>query len=507
MKKIFTFLFFIIYGFQLSFSQIGTHGQCGYEMPAEQVNRLLDNKAWIQQYGIPEGNTNYLPIKFHIVGTDNGGGYISESRVFEGLCKLNEDYADTDLQFYFYDEFNYINNSAMYDLTFPGVPSSVNQLYVTHRHPNAIDIFIGNGLSSGNSGYYTGQFDVIYMDKAFVNGSDNILAHEMGHYFSLAHPFYGWENTTYNPNQPTPTTVFYTGNNWNVEYVDRTINCDNSGDFLCGTPADYILDWGGGCNYTGGAVDPDSVAIDPDEGNFMGYYSFSGCMEYFFSDDQIDVIRADYFNRTELTSIVPPSLVSVTDSAEIISPVNDEVVEFYNEVNFEWEPVADATHYLIEISRLSSFAYSDESAVVSSTEYTATNLFKNKDYLWRVWAFNQMDVCVEKNYSASGTFRTGTLDVSSNHDLDKSSLDITISPNPITERNNSVNVLLGKMIQDVHLQIFDLKGQLILEKNIDQINKGWNTILTENEVNLTAGIYILHFKNQEILQSKKLIVH
>ncbi len=489
-------------------AQINPHGQCGYLAPHSQVDRLLKNKAHTQINSSLEGNTNYIPIQFHIVGTNNGTGYIKIEDVFEGVCKLNEDYSDTDLQFYFNGTFNYINMDAMYDLNFPNVPFAVNQAYSNNKVNNAINIFIGNGLSSGNSGYYTPSRDVIYMDKTYVNSSDNILAHELGHYFSLMHPFFGWENTTYDPDViPTPTTVVYAGQTYNVEYVDRTINCENSGDYLCGTPADYILNWNGGCDYMGGAVDPDSVLIDPDEANFMGYYSFAGCPEYHFSDDQIDVIHADFQNRPEINNITPPSLDEVTELATLVTPPADTLIEIYSSVYFEWEPVVGATHYLLEASRLQSFFLKEVQEVLTTTNFTATNLAKNKDYHWRVTAFNHGNVCGDLAISEAVSFETGSSEPVSIKNIENQSIEILLSPNPVSKNAPVVNILLENSLQDINLEIYDVNGRLVFEKNIQQINSGWTNLLTEDEVDLQGGVYYLTFKNQDILQTEKLVVY
>jgi hypothetical protein len=443
-RKISIILIFILPSFLIA--QNPDHGQCGYLAPPSEVARLLKNKTFSQQNSTPEGSTFYIPIQYHIVGTDSGDGYISEEKALDGICKLNQDYAETDLQFYFSGYFNYINSSLTYDLTFPNVPSAVNQIYASNKVPNAINIFIGNGLSSGNSGYYTSGQDIIYMGKTYVSGTTNILAHEVGHFFSLMHPFFGWENTPYDSSQPTPTTVQYFGT-YNVEYVDRSINCENSGDFLCGTPADYILDWNGGCNYTGGAVDPDADLLDPDEANFMGYYSFAGCPEYHFSDDQIAVIMADYFNRPALANLNPPNLLAVQDSAILIAPDNS-IEEVYTNIEFEWEAVPNATNYFIEISRFEPFIYSDESAIVDSPNYTATNLFKNKDYYWRISAFNNTEVCAEKKYSLFNIFSTGDLQTTSINKVNNGK-EIKIYPNPINHNSSYVNVLLEKPLSNL----------------------------------------------------------
>ena len=504
-KSLLTVLFFLVFHSYFS-AQINPHGQCGYLAPHSEVDRLLKNKALIQANGNPEGNTNYIPIQFHIVGTNGGTGYIKLEEVFEGLCKLNEDFADTNLQFYFNGNFNYINMSAMYDLEFPQVPSSVNAEYANNAVDDAIDIFIGNGLSSGNSGYYTSGLDIIYMDKTYINSVDNILAHEMGHYFSLMHPFFGWENTEYDPDNPTPTTVIYFGQTYNVEYVDRAINCEDSGDYLCGTPADYIWDWDGGCNYTGGAVDPDSVLIDPDEANFMGYYSFSGCLDYFFSDDQKDVMSMDYQNRPEINQISPPNLVPINETTTNVTPPIDSLIEIYSNVELEWEPVPNATHYLLQVSRLSSFFFMEEEVLLTGTNFTATNLAKNKDYYWRVYAMNHAATCT-LTASEKFTFSTGDAEPVSIKNIDIEKLEISISPNPTSKNSSAINVWLEKSLQDVQLEIFDINGKMIFEKNIEQLNSGWSSLLIENEVNFQNGVYLITFKNQDILQTEKLVVY
>ena len=42
---------------------------------------------------------NYVPIKVHIVGDDNGDGYYSLEYLFNSICNLNEDYASMNIYF------------------------------------------------------------------------------------------------------------------------------------------------------------------------------------------------------------------------------------------------------------------------------------------------------------------------------------------------------------------------------------------------------------------------
>ena len=503
MKKQYLFLLFILGNIQLLIAQIGIHGQCGYIQPPSEIDRLLKNKKDSQQFNLPEGTPQFIPIQFHLVGNDSGSGHINEATVLASLCQLNQNFIGTDLQFYFSGTFNYINNSKLFDLDFPNVPTEAKELYRTHKVTRAINIFIGNGLSSGNSGYYASSYDVIYMDKSYVNGHDVILAHEMGHFFGLAHTFFGWGETNYNPNEPTPTTVDYFGNSYNVEYVDRSNNCENSGDFLCGTPADYIKNWGGACDYTGGAVDPDMVLLNPDEENFMGYFLFKDCQEYHFSDDQIDLINADYFNRPELIGDSPSNFTMVTDTSELIAPIENELVGFYNEVSFDWVGIDNATNYIIEISRLSDFLFIEETANVEETQYTATALTKDKKYYWRVWAFNKANACGTKIYSSTETFETGIKNID---EFFSNSSGIILSPNPVSQNNSSVDLWLKNAVNDISFQVFNAKGQLVFQKEMN-LRRGQNIVLGENEMILPQGIYFLNFKNEKFFHSEKMVVY
>ena len=43
-------------------------------------------------------------------------------------------------------------------------------------------------------GYYSSQGDYVIVRKEELIKGNNTLSHEIGHFFSLRHTFYGWEN-------------------------------------------------------------------------------------------------------------------------------------------------------------------------------------------------------------------------------------------------------------------------------------------------------------------------
>lgn len=485
-------LFSLLFLSTTLFAQHLPAGQCGTNSQAEDIQRLLRNKQFVKEFGIEkDGLTTLIPLKLHLVGRNDGSGRISELDALEGICKLNEDFAPLDMRFYLYEGFNYIDNSTLYDLQYPNVPFIVQILYQQQKEDNAVNIFIGNGLSSGNSGYYTYGQDIIYMDRTYVNDRDGILAHEMGHFFSLLHTFYGWENTEYDPDSPTPETVIYNGNTYNVEYVDRSVNCENSGDFFCGTPADYILNWGGGCNYTGGAVDPDGVLIDPDEANHMAYYSFANCAEYHFSEDQMEAIMGDYLSRPALTIPTPPAEEDITEVAALNSPIEGAFVENFDNVEFTWAAVPNATHYLIQVSPISIFSIIDDYAIITDTSYVSTILRSGRDnYYWRVWAFSDYDFC-NFNFSETGLFATGEL--STTVEEISTDLDANLFPNPTSSKAFSIDINLEEA-SELQVEIMDLHGKLVLPSITQQLLAGNNRIPVT--ANLPSGIYLVQLRGK-----------
>ena len=61
--------------------------------------RMLENREDVSIVR-SRNAVSYIPIRFIIMGTDAGSGYISETRCLEAICLLNEFYEDLGLIFY-----------------------------------------------------------------------------------------------------------------------------------------------------------------------------------------------------------------------------------------------------------------------------------------------------------------------------------------------------------------------------------------------------------------------
>lgn len=285
------------------------------------------------------------------------------------------------------------------------------------RHQYAINVYIVEDPGSANGGgtlaaaYYHPTFDWIVADKAYINGgvTNGTLPHEVGHFFSLRHTFYGYENNPFdNDDDPTWPIAPVTGPaapigfNAPTERVNGS-NCSTAADLICDTPADYNFgetDPGNDCIYNNiGAKDPLGIPVtDPMENNFMSY--FNNCA-YLFTPIQQSTILADRetADRNYLDNNFTPESVEITTpttDAFLIAPLNGETTPYYDEVLLEWNAVDGATYYLLEMDWLNTFNTGNyRSYVVSGTSKLLTDLDDNRQYYWRVRPFNEYVTCAQ----------------------------------------------------------------------------------------------------------------
>jgi len=108
--------------------------------------RLIANKASLYSRNSGTASrsreTSYIPLKFHLVGRDNGTLRVESSRVFDQLCSMNETFEGSGIQFYIKDGFNYVDNSQIFDNG--GNSTSLGTLGIMEsiRDDDAVDIFI-----------------------------------------------------------------------------------------------------------------------------------------------------------------------------------------------------------------------------------------------------------------------------------------------------------------------------------------------------------------------------
>ncbi len=478
------------------------HHVCGLHDHEILIERLLANKAYLNEIGIQNRDgVSYVPVKYHIIGKTDGSSRQSPKKVLDMHCALNEFYAEGDegIQFYIKDGFNYIDNSTAYDNH-----ASVGGTFqlTNNRVSNAVNIYIPKDATPPNGsgigvtlGYYSPSNDWIVIRKADANGSSLTAPHELGHFFSVAHPFNGWDSTPWDGSMTQAPATSPSG--VPTEKVDGS-NCETAGDFVCDTPPSYLFFNTGGCNYNGGALDPCGVAVDPDEYNIMDYFDDS-CAPKYFTPGQKELINADYDQRVALHTNWTPNSLTVDGPPAIVQPADDATTSGFDHVIFEWDPVAGADRYLLEVDRLSDFSLNPWIQVVYGTHKDLWGIFEaNKSYHWRVTPFNPYNTCAAS--TAVNKFTTGnstsTLNISGVSNW-------SINPNPVSQ-NNMMITMETITAFDGEVAIVSTTGQT-LQTKLHHFTAGNNTLEMSVE-NIPNGMYMVNIKTNDQLINKKIVV-
>lgn len=488
-------------------------GFCGtsFNDNTEIKNRMLENrKDWKNNLVTRGGALTYVPINFWLIAKNDGTERLAYKNVIENLCCLNELYSEFGIAFYLNGIFTR-NNTYIFD-----DPSStlgiayIDQIMTSNY--NALNVFVtkvANATVPGVLAFYrpadNSKGDYIVCNKNNLNFDCTTLAHEVGHYFSLAHTFYGWENTVYNDitaacTKPTPTSVTAAnGQQVLVEYVDRnkpgtiggTRNCEQAADGFCDTPADYNLGfgWTGNCTFTGCTKDPDNVKLDPQETNLMGY--FLNCISV-FSQEQKDAITMDLLSakRNYLRKTTHTERQAITDPVKYLTPTANSPAIGYDTVKFDWEDVPNAEFYIFDLAQNTGFNLFPVSFILKRSDTTLTNLKKNTNYHWRVTPYNLNSFCPS---TAITSFRTPSWTVASeNIELDKVKSFIFHTSN-----NQVALTIITNESQTLELDICNTNGQVIY--NIKQLFVQGET--TIDFKNLQPGLYYYRLTDQSSRKS------
>ena len=193
---------------------------------------------------------SYIPVWFHMVAKSDGTGRTTQANVAEMLCAWNKIYEDNGLEMQFYIKgFSEINLDALYNS--PQSFAGTNRM-VTTKKTDAMNVYLTGNAGDGSNpneivlAYYLNggstadteyTYDWIVCTNSQVNGANAAtIAHEAGHFFTLAHTFFGWEGGQFAPTVVSPcapATVSYKGRVIQVEKVARTgtsKNCDVAAD-------------------------------------------------------------------------------------------------------------------------------------------------------------------------------------------------------------------------------------------------------------------------------------
>ena len=469
----------------------------------------------------------YVPVWFHLVAKNDGTGRVSMIKVLEMLCEWNRLYSANGVELQFYIKgINNINSTTLYDgaRTFAG-----ENLTRSSKKNDGINVFIVNSAddpSQPNStilGYYlnsgTGvpyEADWLVMIKQQVSTLGAVtIAHEIGHFFSLPHTFFGWESCPFQPTSTAPcapaTVSCFDGSTYTVENAARTgaiANCATAADGFCDTPPDYNLGYGyAGCSYIGLACDPKGIKIDPDEKNIMGY--FVGC-ESTFSPLQKTAMKNNYINQAQRAYIragnLTPSASAFTLAAPtLLAPIGGVQTKNFNNFTLSWQSVLNATAYVVEISKSATFfdsrTFIATSNALNINASMALGYFtlSNITYYWRVKPYNNFAAC--GTISAAQTFKSGTLNPT-NEMGGISSFDV--SPTPLSKNAVLSLNLTTETTFDAQIKLYNVSGKLMkTEKRTFEAGFSSQTMSVSD---LNSGLYILTIESEKGVLNKKIVI-
>lgn len=492
-----------------------TRGVCGMSAADQKQfeQRLISNLEAAENGGADSRDIKYIPVYFHLVADASGNGRCKIFKVLDQLCALNAAYEPVGFRFYLSAHPTYglfdktINNDNVYST------QDNSFLMNAKRHQNALNYYITDLAASGSGGpgtvlaYYSPSNDWIVSRRDQINGlaSNSTIPHETGHFFSLLHPFYGWESSSgFGPSYPTwPVAPVIAPDGVPTERQDGS-NCSTAADRICDTGPDYKFAFlQAGCTpYTGGAEDPMGVLVDPKEDNMMSY--FDQCQGYNFTPMQITAMQADRNNssRNFLNNSYSPQATSIDTPSDIqVAPNNNVTTQFYNAVTLQWNAVTGATHYLIEVDDIPTFSTTNAREYVQTgTSLLLTDLAANHTYYWRIRPFNLYATCATA--SLSRKFKTST---ALTETVEIPGLDAwQVSPNPASGDQVVVNVNAKEDFQ-ASVRLVDAAGRTVQEIPAYKFMAGANAVELPL-AGLANGFYVVQLSNGQSRDLRKLVV-
>lgn len=405
-KGIGCWLLLIVVNTQLLAQPLSPPGPpCGTQNPTPQQIRSLTEQGRVALERKRASRAvftaiTYVPIRPHIVRRSDGTGGLTLAHLNQAMALANSYYLSNGygIQFYFAGTTpDYIDSDKLFNNLFPypegatvdgrDAANALNQYYVPYGSVSGYAYYPFNGLQSTRSFIATQETAPL----------PELVAHELGHTFSLLHTF-----------GDAPTS----------ELVTRGpgANCSTNGDLLCDTPADpygkagtYLVNTVGGCpqyDPTSTARDAAGMAYSPSITNIMSYYK--PCT-HDFTPDQYSRMQEGLAMRQAHTAYsldAPPT--------DVAAPSNLQVNVAGSLVSLTWQDNAsNEMGYFIERSTSPSTGFVPIGGVgPNMSTFTDNNSLAQGRYYYRLRPSNATTASISSTVAVTlsglSTTITGT---------------------------------------------------------------------------------------------------
>lgn len=456
--------------------------------------------AWLEEYqqnphSYPRSaDTLLVPITLHLVGTTGGSGFFPMPELLDAFCVLNQDFAPYGIRFYINFPIRYIANSEWYNHNF----QTGAEMMEIHNVANTINCYISESPAPGVCGY-SDYGRGVALAKNCTNDGKHTWAHEIGHFLSLPHTFFGWEGIEHDYSQAAPDLVNY---GRLAERVD-SIDCELASDGFCDTPPDY-LNFRWACNLDKESnlqqTDPTGMTFRSQARYFMSYAT-DACMSV-FSPQQSEAMRANLLTEKVdmLSDPTPVPDISDTETTPIY-PVDGDTLPYYNKVLISWEPIEGATHYLIEMSAKADFTGPIFRRDVEGTSFVREGGIKEQTYYWRLRPYNRGITC--GLLSDVFSYTTGQGPVSGIPVLPGME-EWTVYPNPAEAGTGPGMRLRMERDEEVMLRLLSASGQIMGEARLN-LSAGMQEVPLPFRVE-GGGWFVLQMTGREGVAHRRFVV-
>jgi len=497
MKKI-SLLFVLLLSQLFAFAQ----DRCGTEPPTKALYDYLEQIGDAYRNGhhrVRIDSVLDVPLKMHIVTSPSGSKY-SYNTMLTVICELNTKYQPAGIRFYLHSV-NYIADPSLYTHFSFQTGSQMMEQFNEARVVNVYFVDLG---SIGLCGYAffpntgPGSFlrnGGLMMSVPCSQIGNTTLAHEMGHYLALPHPF---DDTSNDPSSPISERV--TRNPFDTVGGRFPANCTWAGDRFCDTRADFISTRWSCAGNPPVQLDVNGDQFDPDETLYMSY-SLDQCANR-FSEEQIMTMRTTLLgngttqgSRQYLIITPMPAADPITANSTVIEPNNPNTIINSDWAFFKWTKAPGASQYLFRILRNGQMV---EEIVVADTQYVYTGfrLTSGAAYTWNVRPFNHAYTCMPA--SANGQFRAGQNFGTSVRQLESDA--ISLYPT-LLEEGQLLQIGLDNLAEEsLQFELYDLQGRRIKEMTLFG-----ETVQRISLEGLSQGLYQVRISGDGILKHGRIV--